>query len=66
MQKESFIVANVKCGGCATTIKQGLLGLDGVEDVQVDIVEGRVEVSGKALTPVALQNKLAELGYPVR
>jgi len=66
VQKESFNVANVKCGGCATTIKQGLLDVVGVDDVEVDIAEGRVEVSGKVLTRMALQNKLTELGYPVR
>jgi len=66
VQKESFNVANVKCGGCAETIKQGLLGVGGAEDIQVDIADGRVEVRGRTLTRMPLQNKLAELGYPVR
>ena len=66
VQKESLNVANVKCGGCAETIKKGLLGIGGAEDIQVDIADGRVEVSGMTLTRMALENKLAELGYPVR
>ena len=66
MQKEIFNVANVKCGGCAETIKKGLLGIGGAEDIQVDIADGRVEVSGAMLTRMPMQNKLAELGYPVR
>ena len=53
VQKESLNVANVKCGGCAETIKKGLLGIGGAEDIQVDIADGRVEVSGMTLTRMA-------------
>jgi copper chaperone CopZ len=66
MQIESFDVANIKCGGCASTIVEGLQKMAGIQDVQVDIAEGRVKVTGAGLTRQLLQNKLAELGYPVR
>lgn len=66
MQTESFEVANIKCGGCAATIKTGLQDVSGVQDVQVDITGGQVEVIGDGLVRETLQNKLAELGYPVR
>jgi len=66
VQVESFVVANVKCGGCASTITTGLQGLAGVHDVQVDVASGRVDVAGDTLNRDILQNKLAQLGYPVR
>ena len=65
VQVESFEVANVKCGGCAVTIKEGLQGVAGVRDVQVDVAAGRVDVGEDALERDMLQNKLSELGYPV-
>jgi len=66
VQVEKFEVANVKCGGCVTAIKEGLLTLAGVHDVQVDISSGQVEVEGDNLSQQELQSTLADLGYPVR
>jgi copper chaperone len=64
MQTEKFLVKNVKCGGCANTIREGLLGIFGVEDVMVKIQEGEVTVSGEMLNRPALAHKLDQLGYP--
>lgn len=62
MQTEKFLVKNVKCGGCVTTIPEGLLGISGVEDVMVVIQEGEVTISGETLNRTALAQKLDELG----
>ncbi len=40
--KHEIEVENIKCGGCANTIKGKLGALDGVSDVQVDIENGRI------------------------
>ncbi|NIP71548.1 MAG: heavy-metal-associated domain-containing protein, partial [Gammaproteobacteria bacterium] len=37
METETFRAQNIKCGGCAGTIRDGLLALDGVSGVEVDI-----------------------------
>lgn len=67
MQTERILVANVKCGGCAETIKQGLSGMSGVETVAVDIAEGAVTIElADADALAAIRQKLAELGYPQR
>ena len=63
MQTEKFRVKNVKCGGCATTIHDGLLGVAGVKDVVV-VQGGEVTVSGEGLDRAALAQKLGHLGYP--
>ncbi len=63
MDVQEFKVANVKCGGCATNIKNGLSGMDGVQAVDVDVATGVVVVKGDA-SREPLAGKLAELGYP--
>lgn len=64
MQTEEFTVSNVKCGGCASAIQNGLQGLPGVETVEVSVQDGRVTVTGEGLSREDLSGKLAELGYP--
>lgn len=60
-----FLVANVKCAGCAATIREGLMALPEVSQVTVEVSSGEVEVVGAALVRASLGAKLAELGYPV-
>lgn len=62
--QEKFTVRNVKCGGCASNIQNGLLSLSGVTSVDVEIADGTVTVQGDELSRAALARKLAELGYP--
>jgi len=64
MQTEIFAVNNVKCGGCASAIQQGLAGQSGVSAVEVNFPGGPVTVRGEGLGRAALAKKLAELGYP--
>ena len=62
--QEEFSVENVKCGGCAKAIQQGLQALPGVESVAVTIDGGKVRVEGRDLDRAQLSAKLSELGYP--
>jgi len=63
---EHFEVENVKCGGCAAAIRDGLAEVAGVDSVEVDIAAGRVEVAGSGLDRGELATRLAALGYPER
>ena len=65
----SVAVENIKCGGCANSIKQKLTTLEGVQGIEVDIEAGLVtfeldeqlnlnEILGLVKT------KLASMGYP--
>ncbi len=56
---------NIKCGGCASAIEEGLSALPGVAQVEVAVETGTVRVTGEALDQDAITAKLAELGYPV-
>lgn len=64
MQTEQFNVKNVKCGGCAGNIRNGLSGMPGVATVDVEVETGRVTVEGEGLSRDAIAQKLKELGYP--
>jgi copper chaperone CopZ len=58
-------ILNLKCGGCANSIKKGLLSIEGVSDVSVDLETSKVTVDtkdGSIITKV--KNKLATMGYP--
>jgi copper chaperone CopZ len=62
---ENITVDNLKCGGCASTIKNSLIKMEGVEDISVDVETSniRIEFSG-TLTRTDLVKKLGNLGYP--
>ena len=63
---EEIKVANVKCGGCAATIREHLTPMDGVKEVDVDIPGGVVTVYGEGLSRAQLEDKLLAIGYPPR
>lgn len=70
MQIEKLSVANIKCGGCADIITEGLQAVPGIDAVQVDVSAGIVEIhSANAFSSdlrEQVSRKLTELGYPVR
>ena len=59
-------VDNVKCGGCANTIREGLLSLHGIHEVTVDIDRGAVSILGEGYNDKEIHSKLGELGFPVK
>jgi len=56
--------SKIKCGGCVSTIESGLKDFAGINEVKVDIESNIVSVQGDGLDKAAIENKLAELGYP--
>jgi len=64
MKTENIIVANMKCNGCANTVKTGLLKLKGIKNVEVDIEKGSISVSCEDIERSVIINKLLSLGYP--
>lgn len=60
-------VENIKCGGCANSIRQQLGTLAGVTAVEVDVVQGKVIVSFSEDNEALREEVLAQLlkmGYP--
>lgn len=64
MKTEEIKIANLKCGGCATTIKKELLELDGVNEVKVDNDNDAVTVTYTEGIREAITQRLHKLGYP--
>lgn len=65
MKTERIRVANMKCGGCATTIKEKLMAIEGVNTVDVDLEGDAVTVDCEESTKREdLVDKLYSIGYP--
>ncbi|WP_337043816.1 heavy-metal-associated domain-containing protein [Emticicia sp. 17c] len=62
---DKLFVDNLKCSGCAHTIKQSLMNIVGVLEVRPNPEEGWVEVEHEDFTDTDnITRRLAELGYP--
>lgn len=57
-------IENLKCGGCAATIKKGVLGVHSVNNVEVDLETSMVTVSHAQDVVKSIKDKLSSLGYP--
>ena len=58
-------VANIKCHGCANTIKNRLEGLEGISEVNVGVEDGSVSfIIKRKEDTVHVQDLLTKLGYP--
>lgn len=65
MKTEKYIIANLKCSGCAHTITTRLLEIPGVVTVDVDNEEDAVTTSYDfPATRELITAKLYSLGYP--
>lgn len=57
-------VENIKCGGCAASIKKGLLADARISDVDVDVENGIVRLTANADDRQAICGMLLKMGYP--
>ncbi len=57
-------IENLKCGGCAATIKKGISSIDGVSNINVNVDESLVEVTTNNDVIGAVKVKLSKMGYP--
>jgi len=62
--KTDIQIENLKCGGCTATIKKGLLALDTITEVEVDVESSIVSISSESDVIENVREKLSKLGYP--
>lgn len=63
--KTTVIVENIKCGGCANSIRRSLGALRGVFGAEVDLTAGAITVEHTdEVTREQIAAKLLSLGYP--
>lgn len=58
-------IVNLKCNGCVNTVKKGVLSIEGVNDVEVDLDASKVIVpTDDEKTIIQVKEKLSKMGYP--
>lgn len=63
--KQTYEVINVKCGGCANTLKKALKDEFGEVEVNLDIEPRQITLDIEEDAIPALRKKLKSLGYPM-
>ncbi|PQJ80345.1 heavy-metal-associated domain-containing protein [Polaribacter porphyrae] len=64
MKQTEIKIENLKCGGCANTIKKGLLNIEGVENIDINVETSTVAITSKNSDLRSIKEKLSKLGYP--
>lgn len=64
MYNHTIIVANLKCNGCAATIREELMKMRNVSRVEVDVDQDTVTLSGDHFSREDVVTRLHALGYP--
>lgn len=63
--RTKFYISNLKCGRCAASIYKGLLAVNGVYGIDVNIAEGSINIDHtEEVSEQTILEKLHELGYP--
>jgi len=63
--KITLEIVNLKCGGCANSIKKGIIAIEGVKEVDVELETSNVTVEVENETVVdEVKKKLSTMGYP--
>lgn len=68
MKTTEILVDNIKCHGCANTIKREVSKIENVNDVNVDVEKGAVSFthSDEASPEETVAARLRKLGYPLQ
>ena len=59
-----FDLANVKCGGCANSIRKAVEAIDGAKVLALDAASGHLEVDAADSLRSVIAEHLHKLGYP--
>ncbi|MFZ3272701.1 MAG: heavy metal-associated domain-containing protein [Lutibacter sp.] len=58
-------VLNLKCGGCANTIKKGIVTIEGVNEILINLNTSEVSIDATdELVIQQVKEKLSSMGYP--
>lgn len=62
--KAEIQIENLKCGGCASTIKKAILAIEGVSEIEIDMEKSIVSITSENDSLEEIKMKLSKLGYP--
>ncbi len=64
--KAAVQIQNLKCNGCATTIKNKLQDLENIQNIEIDLKENKVSFEYSTIGDLAtVKKELHHLGYPL-
>jgi copper chaperone CopZ len=63
--KQTFQIENVKCGGCANTLKKALFEEFGEVEVNLEVIPREITLKIEENQIESLKSKLKTLGYPL-
>ena len=61
--RTSYKVGGMECSHCKKSVETNLLKIDGVEEVEADIISETVMVRGKAIDMAVVKETIEKLGY---
>ncbi|HRY10517.1 MAG TPA: heavy-metal-associated domain-containing protein [Candidatus Nanopelagicales bacterium] len=64
MSTSRFKVVGMTCNGCVNKVTKALMDVDGVDDVDVDVADGTLEITGDA-DEVAVREAVEGVGYSI-
>ena len=53
----------MSCEHCSASVREEVAGLEGVEEVTVELTSGRLEVQGQRLSDEQIRSAVARAGY---
>ncbi len=59
----TYSVPAIHCAHCATSIREEVSEVEGVDEIDVDVEAKRVTIQGRDLDDAALRAAIAEAGY---
>lgn len=65
MANQTIKVSGMTCGKCEKAVKDALYALDGVENVEVSLETGNVDVQHNSVSQEQLENAIEDQGYDV-
>ncbi len=62
---KTFEIVNLKCGGCVNTVKKGVLSIEGINEVDIDLENSKITIptDNDQLIDI-VKAKLSKMGYP--
>ncbi len=64
--EQTIDVENIKCGGCANTIRKKLTETFSPDSIEIDVEQNRITLSADALDMESVEETLRSIGYPKR
>lgn len=60
----TYTVVGMTCNSCVNKVTNAVTGLEGVDDIDVDVSNGTLEVSGQ-IDDAAIRDAVAQAGYKI-